>query len=70
MNQPPFPRQVGWHEHIGKLVDYYSQKKINIFVLEMITGGELFDEIMTRGSIAEVEIAAWIEQLLSALSAW
>jgi len=67
-NEASAIQTVGSHKNIAMLVDYFVDKKHNFFVFELVCGGELFDEVVNRGTIAETEIATWMEQLLSALS--
>eukprot|EP01097_Dermamoeba_algensis_P001622 TRINITY_DN1609_c0_g1_i1.p1 TRINITY_DN1609_c0_g1~~TRINITY_DN1609_c0_g1_i1.p1 ORF type:complete len:427 (+),score=92.58 TRINITY_DN1609_c0_g1_i1:43-1323(+) len=56
------------HPHVVQLYDVYDSAEYLSIVLELVTGGELFDHIVTRGHISEAEASKLIKQLLEALS--
>eukprot|EP00040_Diaphanoeca_grandis_P018683 m.98270 g.98270 ORF g.98270 m.98270 type:complete len:460 (-) comp27047_c0_seq1:501-1880(-) len=57
-------------EYVVQLIDYYPERKKNFFVFEMMSGGELFDEIISREEgISESEASTWFKQLLLAVKA-
>lgn len=56
--------------NVVHLIDYFPERKKNYFVFEMMTGGELFDEIISReDGISENEASVWFKQLLTAIEA-
>lgn len=55
------------HPHICKLLETYEHGRFMYFVMELCTGGEVFDRIMAQGSVAEKSTADIIRQSASAL---
>ena len=43
----------GSHPHVVALHDVYTEEKWIYIVLEYLTGGELFDQVVARGSFSE-----------------
>lgn len=56
------------HPNILKLYEVFEDKKHIYLVTEFCQGGELFDEIISRGKFEEKDAAIVIKQLLSAIS--
>mmetsp|Transcript_14564 Transcript_14564/g.37779 ORF Transcript_14564/g.37779 Transcript_14564/m.37779 type:complete len:325 (-) Transcript_14564:127-1101(-) len=55
------------HDHVVKLYEVFDEpKKINL-IMELVTGGELFDRIVERGSYTEADAAQCITEICSAL---
>ena len=54
------------HPNIVKLYDVYDEEKTISLVIEFISGGELYDEIVKRGSFTEEDACTVIKQVLSA----
>lgn len=55
------------HENCVSLFDLYETKTKLYMVLELLTGGELYDRIVLKGSFSEKEAADLIQKLASAL---
>jgi serine/threonine protein kinase len=55
------------HPNVIKLKEIYESEKEVHLVLELVTGGELFDRIIDLGYFCEKDAAAVIKQLLEAL---
>ena len=56
------------HPNILRLFEVFEDKKNIYLVTEFCEGGELFDEIIARGSFNEKDAAHIIKQLLSAIA--
>jgi calcium-dependent protein kinase len=56
------------HPNILRLYEVFEDKKCIYLVTEYCEGGELFDEILHRGSFTEMDAAKVIKQLLSAIA--
>mmetsp|Transcript_10010 Transcript_10010/g.29563 ORF Transcript_10010/g.29563 Transcript_10010/m.29563 type:complete len:332 (-) Transcript_10010:498-1493(-) len=56
------------HPNIIKLFAIYDEKKKMNLVMELVTGGELFDRIVERGSYTESDAAKLVAQLCTALA--
>jgi len=56
------------HPNIVQLYDVYDSAEYLSIVLELVTGGELFDHIVSRGHFSETDASKLIKQLLEALS--
>jgi len=54
------------HPNIVKLYDVFDEEKTISLVLEYVRGGELYDEIVKRGSFTEDDACKVIQQVLSA----
>merc|ERR1712142_12356 len=54
------------HENIIQVIDGYDDKKRLAIVMEMVSGGELFQRILKEDSFRESEAAFYIRQLLLA----
>lgn len=55
------------HENIVQLYDMYEFDHKIYLVMELVTGGELFDEIMKRGTFSERDAAAIVQKILLAV---
>jgi len=56
------------HDHIIQLFDVFDEDETIYLVLELVTGGELFDQIIARGSYSERDAANIIRQILEAVA--
>lgn len=56
------------HPNILRLFEVFEDKKYIYLVTEYCEGGELFDEIVSRGKFEEKDAAGIIKQVLSAIS--
>ena len=56
------------HPNILKLYEVFEDNRKFFLVTEYCKGGELFDEITNEGSFTEQKAAAYIEQVLRAIS--
>lgn len=55
------------HPNCVRLFDMYQSKKKIYIVLELLTGGELFDRIVQKGNYSEAEAASLTKTLLETL---
>eukprot|EP00127_Corallochytrium_limacisporum_P001924 Clim_evm79s88 gene=Clim_evmTU79s88 len=55
------------HRHIVSLFETYEDDKQIVLVMELVTGGEMFDRIAARGSYTEEDAAVAVTQVLSAV---
>eukprot|EP00930_Biecheleria_cincta_P015676 TRINITY_DN12996_c0_g1_i1.p1 TRINITY_DN12996_c0_g1~~TRINITY_DN12996_c0_g1_i1.p1 ORF type:complete len:522 (+),score=141.17 TRINITY_DN12996_c0_g1_i1:38-1603(+) len=55
------------HPNIVKLYETYEDKKMVYLVMELCTGGELFDRIIEVGHFTEVQAAIVMQQMLRAV---
>jgi len=55
------------HPHIIALHDVFEDSERIYLVLELVTGGELFDQIVSRGVYSERDAASVIHQILEAV---
>mmetsp|Transcript_7556 Transcript_7556/g.8287 ORF Transcript_7556/g.8287 Transcript_7556/m.8287 type:complete len:235 (-) Transcript_7556:95-799(-) len=56
------------HKNIIHLIDVYNEGESLYLVMEVIKGGELFDEIVRRGSYSEKDASNIIRQILEAVA--
>ncbi|PRP79974.1 hypothetical protein PROFUN_05950 [Planoprotostelium fungivorum] len=56
------------HDHILPLIEVYENKDNIYLVLELVTGGELFDRIVERGNYNEKDASGIVAQILGAVS--
>jgi len=56
------------HMHIVKLFDIYETKDHLYMVMELLRGGELFDNIVQKGTYSEKEAAEVMRQILDAIN--
>ncbi|KIH66448.1 hypothetical protein ANCDUO_03225 [Ancylostoma duodenale] len=52
------------HPNIVQLYDTYEEKQYVYLVMELVTGGELFDRIVAKGSYTEKDASHLIRQLV------
>uniref|UniRef100_F1KRA1 Death-associated protein kinase dapk-1 n=1 Tax=Ascaris suum TaxID=6253 RepID=F1KRA1_ASCSU len=57
-------RAVGGHENTIELFDVYETPTEVILLLELVSGGELFDHVCAKECLDEAEAAAFIKQIL------
>ncbi|KAK5982941.1 Serine/threonine kinase, partial [Trichostrongylus colubriformis] len=57
-------RTVGGHTNVIELHEVYETPSDVILVLELVSGGELFDHVCARECLDEVEAAAFVRQIL------
>ena len=55
------------HPNIIRLHEFYQDQKNYYIITELCTGGELFDRIISGGSISEAVAASYMQQILSVL---
>jgi len=55
------------HAHILPLVEVFENKDYIFLVLELVTGGELFDRIVENGNYTEKDASNIVRQILSAV---
>jgi len=55
------------HKNIISLEEVYDEPEYIYLVLELVTGGELFDQIVSRGTYSERDAANVIRQILEAV---
>lgn len=51
------------HNNIVQLFDTYDEKQFVYLVMELVTGGELFDRIVAKGSYTEQDASNLIRQV-------
>ena len=56
------------HPNIMQLYEVYEEPNMWYLVTEMCTGGQLFEQVISKGSISEHEAATIIKQVLSAIA--
>ena len=56
------------HPHIMKIIEYYMSQRHIYIVSEYLTGGELFDRIVSQQFFTEFTASKYIKQILSAVS--
>uniref|UniRef100_A0AC35G481 Protein kinase domain-containing protein n=1 Tax=Panagrolaimus sp. PS1159 TaxID=55785 RepID=A0AC35G481_9BILA len=57
-------RDVGGHENVIQLHDVFETPNDIILVLELVSGGELFDHVCAHEYLDEAEASAFIKQIL------
>eukprot|EP01120_Amphizonella_sp_Union-15-10_P010188 TRINITY_DN4049_c0_g1_i1.p1 TRINITY_DN4049_c0_g1~~TRINITY_DN4049_c0_g1_i1.p1 ORF type:complete len:492 (-),score=99.60 TRINITY_DN4049_c0_g1_i1:94-1569(-) len=55
------------HKNIIQLIETYDENEFIYLVLELVTGGELFDQIVSRGAYGERDAAIITKQILEAI---
>ena len=55
------------HQHAVQLIEMYESKKKIWMVMEILTGGELFDRIVSKGCYSEKEASEVVKGVASAL---
>lgn len=55
------------HPNILKLYEFYQDQKNYYIIIELCTGGELFDKIIEQGNFSEREASYVMKQLLGAV---
>ncbi|XP_065657077.1 calcium/calmodulin-dependent protein kinase type 1D isoform X4 [Hydra vulgaris] len=55
------------HAHIVNLIEVIDNHRFIYIVMELVTGGELFDRIVERGSYTEADASHLVKQILNAV---
>jgi calcium-dependent protein kinase len=55
------------HPNILKIFEFYQDKKNYYIIIELCSGGELFDKIIEQGNFTEKEASYIMKQLLGAV---
>lgn len=55
------------HKNIIQLIEVFEDNEYLNLILELVTGGELFDQIVQRGSYSERDAANIVKQILEAV---
>jgi len=55
------------HKNIISLEEVYDEKDTIYLVMELVAGGELFDQIVSRGTYSEADAASIVRQILEAV---
>ena len=58
---------MGGHPHIVRLYDVFDTAKDLYLVMELVTGGELFDHLVSKGPYSEKEAAGHIKAVAEAV---
>ena len=56
------------HPNIVKMIEMFDDKHYLYLVMDLVTGGELFDRIVERGSYTEKDASLCVEQILNAVN--
>ena len=56
------------HENIIKLIELFDTEEFLILVMELVTGGELFDRIVSKGSYTENEASTLVRKMVQAIA--
>ncbi|MFH4983496.1 hypothetical protein AB6A40_010205 [Gnathostoma spinigerum] len=57
-------RSVGGSENVIELIDVYETPTDVILILELVSGGELFDHVCAKECLGESEAAGFVRQIL------
>jgi len=68
MREIDIMKKVGNHPNILKLYEVYESNNYLYLVLELINGGELFDQIVARGEYSEKDASNIVKQIISAVA--
>uniref|UniRef100_A0A7E4ZXS2 ANK_REP_REGION domain-containing protein n=1 Tax=Panagrellus redivivus TaxID=6233 RepID=A0A7E4ZXS2_PANRE len=60
-------KAVGGHENVIQIIDVFETGNDVILVLELVSGGELFDHVCAREHLDEAEACAFIKQILNGI---
>ena len=60
-------RSVGLHAHVVCLLDDFETPESFALVMELVTGGEVFDRVATKGAFSEADAATVMRSLARAL---
>jgi len=60
-------RKVGGHPHIVRLYDVFDTPKDLYLVMELVTGGELFDHLVSKGPYSEKVASSHMQAVASAV---
>ena len=55
------------HKRVIQLFDAYETKKEMIIVMELVTGGELFEKVVEEDNLTERQVVHYMKQLLYGL---
>jgi len=56
------------HPNIVKLYETFEDQKYYYMVTELLSGGELFDEIIARGKFTEADAANVMQQVIGSIN--
>ncbi|MEQ2269982.1 calcium calmodulin-dependent protein kinase type 1G, partial [Xenotaenia resolanae] len=56
------------HENVVGLEDFYESRTHYYIVMQLVSGGELFDRILDKGVYTEKDASKVIKQVLEAVS--
>ena len=56
------------HPHVLKIHKFYNEKNFLYIVTELLTGGELFDQICKEGKFSEKKAATILKQIMQAIN--
>ncbi|PRP82336.1 calcium/calmodulin-dependent protein kinase-like protein [Planoprotostelium fungivorum] len=56
------------HQNVVTLQEVYENKSHMYLIMELVVGGELFDEIVTRGAFSEADAAQLLYQVIDAVA--
>ena len=60
-------QEVGRHRHIVSLIDHFEMPEAWALVLELVTGGEVFDSVVENGAYSEKDAATVVREVALAL---
>ena len=66
-NERDVLRALGQHEHIVSLICDFETADAFCLVLELVTGGEVFDKVATQGAFSEADAATVVRSVARAL---
>ncbi|KAL7715738.1 Protein kinase [Entamoeba marina] len=61
-------RKLSNHPNVVKLFDVFEDEQMILMVIEYMSGGELYDQIIQRGNFTEADASDIMYQILSALN--
>lgn len=68
MREIDIMKKVGNHPNILKLYEVFETTQYLYLVLELVNGGELFDQIVARGEYSEQDASNIVRQIISAVA--
>ncbi|CAN0486951.1 unnamed protein product, partial [Ectocarpus sp. 12 AP-2014] len=58
---------AGGHDNIARVLDVFEDSTFYFFVLELVSGGEMFEHLTRNGPYSEAKAAAFMRELAAAL---